>query len=157
MSQPVIFRKRYIPDEIIKLKDDIVLYRDETKLITVWNVLKPRSDFAKGISLYLFDKNWKISKIMGSDNTFKYYYCDIIDTKYDSNRDEYIFTDLLADIVVYDDSTFNVLDLDELADAFEEKLISNDELCLCLRAVNNLIKDIKNGEFMEYISEINRF
>ena len=157
MSPPVIFRKRYIPDEIIKLKDDIVLYRDETKLITVWNVLKPRSDFAKGISLYLFDKNWKISKIMGSDNTFKYYYCDIIDTKYDSNRDEYIFTDLLADIVVYDDSTFNVLDLDELADAFEEKFISNDELCLCLRAVNNLIKDIKNGEFMEYISVINRF
>ena len=31
-----------------------------------------------------------------------YYYCDIIDTTYDAQENSYLFTDLLADVIVYD-------------------------------------------------------
>ena len=51
MKKPVLFRKRYIPSEIVELKDDIILYRDDSMLITRWTTLKPRHDIAGGISL----------------------------------------------------------------------------------------------------------
>ena len=82
MKIPVIFRKRHIPNEMIELKDDILLYRDDSMLITQWNTLKPRSDIAGGLSLYLMDKGCKISRIHDAFGKLLHYYCDIIHTDY---------------------------------------------------------------------------
>lgn len=150
MDMPVIFRKRFIPDEIIQLKDDILLYHDEHMLITKWCTLKPRCDIAGGVSLYLPEKNWKISRIVDSEGSFLHYYCDIIKTDYSSDRNEYIFTDLLADVVVSKDNCCHVLDLDELADALENKLIDQELICTALKATNALINAVENGEFKEF-------
>ena len=46
MNKIQLFRRRYIPDEIKELKDDIVLSADDKMILTKWNVLKPRKDIA---------------------------------------------------------------------------------------------------------------
>ena len=48
MNKIQLFRRRYIPDEIKELKDDIVLSADDKMILTKWNVLKPRKDIARG-------------------------------------------------------------------------------------------------------------
>ena len=36
----ILYRKRFIPMETILLKDDVVLFQDETVIVTKWNVLE---------------------------------------------------------------------------------------------------------------------
>ena len=157
MKRPVIFRKRYIPSETIELKDDVLLYRDDAMLITRWTTLKPRHDIAGGISLYLINKGCKISRIHDAFGRFLHYYCDIIHTDYSAENDTYIFTDLLADVIVYRDNRYSVVDLDELADALEFSLIDVPAMCEALRCANSLIKCIDNGEFHSYTNLIERY
>ena len=52
MDKIQLFRRRYIPDEIKELKDDIVLSVTDDMILTKWNVLKPRKDIARGVSAY---------------------------------------------------------------------------------------------------------
>ena len=51
-SDILLYRRRFIPDEKKPLTDDKILYMDENIILTSWNTLKPRSDFASGISAY---------------------------------------------------------------------------------------------------------
>lgn len=44
-----LYRRRYMPDETVELKDDLILYRDDNILVTKWNILKPRKDIDHGI------------------------------------------------------------------------------------------------------------
>jgi len=157
MKKPVLFRKRYIPSEIVELKDDIILYRDDSMLITRWTTLKPRHDIAGGISLYLIDKGCKISRIHDAFGRFLHYYCDIIHTDYSARNDTYIFTDLLADIIVHRDNRYSVVDLDELAEALKTSLINADTVCEALCSTDRLIRCIDNGEFHSYTNLIERY
>ena len=51
--EPVhLYRRRYMPDEIVELKDDEILHIDDEIIVTKWNVLKPRKDIDHGISIY---------------------------------------------------------------------------------------------------------
>ena len=47
-----LYRKRIIPEEMILLKDDVILHQDASTIITKWNSLKPRKDFSNGISIF---------------------------------------------------------------------------------------------------------
>lgn len=157
MKRPVIFRKRHIPNEMIELKDDILLYRDDSMLITQWTTLRPRSDIAGGFSLYLMNKGCKISRIHDAFGKLLHYYCDIIHTDYYAEKDTYIFTDLLADIIVHHDNRYSVVDLNELADALEHSLIDTVTVCEALRAADRLIHDIECGEFNNYANLLEGF
>ena len=44
MENITLYRKRLIPDELVHLKDDVVLYHDDTVIITKWKTIKPRKD-----------------------------------------------------------------------------------------------------------------
>lgn len=46
MTNLKLFRRRFIPEEIVELKDDKILSMDKNNniIITKWNVLKPRND-----------------------------------------------------------------------------------------------------------------
>ena len=66
----------------------------------------------------------------------------------------YITIDLLADVLVYPDGQVKVVDLDELADAVEQKLISQELLLTALRQLNTLLEHIYSGRFAEYQSYI---
>lgn len=142
-----LYRKRFIPDEIKQLKDDKILYLDDELIITSWSTLKPRSDFASGISAYYRKKGFKISRHYDIHGNFTRWYCDIIiESKV---ADGLVFSDILIDVVIFPDGTVRVVDLDEAADALEQGLITPDMLAQALRSTNTLLSHIHRGTFPE--------
>lgn len=145
-----IYRKRYLPEELLWLKDDEILRADDNVIVTKWQSLKPRPDFSWGLSCYFLHKNYKISKIFDHMDNFLFYYCDIV--KPEISLNEYIFCDLLVDIILYPDNTTKVLDLQELASAFEKQLIPQEDLLLALTTADGLLAAIYAGKFNEISS-----
>lgn len=152
-----LYRKRMIPEEIIHLKDDVILHIDANIIITKWNSLKPRKDFSNGISAYFLDEGFKVSKIFDKHQKLVYWYCDIIEYQYKASEQAYVFTDLLVDVVVYPDNSLRVLDLDEIGDALESRLLTKEKACKALRLCNQLLEHIYAGEFKKYQNLINHY
>lgn len=146
-SQIRLYRKRFIPEEQTLLKDDKILFMDEDVIITSWTTLKPRSDFASGISAYYRKKGFKISRHYNADGSFSRWYCDIVIESEAENG--IIFSDLLIDIIIFPDGTLRVVDLDEAADALEQGLITADMLVKALRSANQLLSYIQQNKFSE--------
>lgn len=150
MSRPRLFRRRFIPDENIELKDDMILALEPNLIITSWNVLKPRRDISRGVSAYFIDKGIKVSKVFDNAGQMVYWYCDIIETHYDEKENIYTFNDLLIDVVVYPDGQVEVLDMDEFADAVEQGILSVGTIAHAMRATDDLLHTIYAGEFEKY-------
>jgi len=152
-----LYRKRLVPMECVELKDDVIVYQDADRIVTVWNTLKPKKEFSHGISYYVMNEGIKVSKFYRDDNSLTYIYVDIIDTEYNKEEDKFVFTDLIADVIVNEDGNYRVVDLDELADAFKSDIISKDYLVASLNRLNNLLLSIYSGSFKEYVKFIERF
>ena len=152
MSVPKLYRKRYMPMEVIHLKDDIITYQEENIMVTKWDVLHPKAKFSHGVSCYYMDKGWKISKFLNKNNELVYYYCDIIDTTYNEEENFYIFTDLLADVIIYENGFVKVVDLSEIAEALEEGIITAREAKLSLSRLDALLEVIYGGGLPEMIA-----
>ena len=150
MSRPRLFRRRFIPDENIELKDDMILALEPNLIITSWNVLKPRRDISRGVSAYFIDKGIKVSKVFDNAGQMVYWYCDIIETHYDEKENTYTYNDLLIDVVVYPDGQVEVLDMDEFADAMEQGILSVGTIAHAMRATDDLLHTIYAGEFEKY-------
>lgn len=150
MSRQRLFRRRFIPDENIELKDDMILALEPNLIITSWNVLKPRRDISRGVSAYFIDKGIKVSKVFDNAGQMVYWYCDIIETHYDEKENIYTFNDLLIDVVVYPDGQVEVLDMDEFADAMEQGILSVGTIAHAMRATDDLLHTIYAGEFEKY-------
>lgn len=144
-----LYRKRYYPEEMIELKDDIILTLTPECIITKWNTLKPREDIARGISAYYMDKGIKVSKIYNSNDELVYWYCDIIITECNNQTNTYIFTDLLIDVLILPDGSVQVVDLDEIALMLDEKRITPALVSHALRITNQLLESIYKGTFKE--------
>ena len=147
MADPILYRKRLIPEECILLKDDHVLIRDDDKIITGWHTLKPRKDLHHGYSCYYLREGFKVSKFYREDGSLLYWYCDIVSYEHNQDTDTYIVTDLLADVIVYPDGFVKVVDINELVTALNEKLITEEMLKTSLLNLNNLLEIIYSGEF----------
>ena len=150
-----LYRKRYIPNESILLKDDNILFADDKLIITSWKTLKPRKDISYGYSAYFMDKGFKVSKMFHADGHLVYWYCDIIDTEYQKETNTYVFQDLLADVLIYPDGSVKVVDLDEIADLLEKGIIDSTTASKALRILNGLLTLIYEGTFSEYQQIIN--
>jgi len=142
-----LYRRRFIPNELKLLTDDKILHIDDNLIITSWTTLKPRTDFASGISAYYRKEGFKISRHYGADGTFTRWYCDIVTESQSGN--EITFSDLLIDVVIFPDGTVRLVDLDEAADALEQKLITSDMLMQALRSTDKLLSYIHQGRFSE--------
>lgn len=147
MQHPVLYRKRLIPDELIRLDSDIVLECNDDTIVTKWNTIRPKADLHHGCSCYFLQKGWKVSKFYGADNSLMYWYCDIVDYQIDQLTDSVIATDLLADVLIYPDGFVKVVDMDELAIACQTGKISKELLEQSLFRLNELLTIIYNGEF----------
>ncbi len=145
-----LYRRRYIPEEIIHLKDDEILYESPEHIVTRWQILNPRTDFSGGVSCYFINMGIKVSRIYDEYQNTLYIYCDIIDTVYDPDENSYVFTDLLVD-VVFRDGSMQVLDVAELADAYEEGLISIEVLLHAIRRADYLLTICNEGRFGELL------
>ena len=145
MNTPTLYRQRLIPEECILLKDDHLFYQDSEILMTSWTALKPKPVLHHGISCYYLRDGFKISRFYNHQNEFMYWYCDIISHEYDKNTDSYIFTDLIADIIIYPDRRLEVIDLDELSFALENGLLSKAAVCEALLKLDHLLRLFYQG------------
>ena len=76
-----------------------------------------------------------------------FWYCDIVEHSYQPETNTYVFTDLLADVIIYPDGFVKVVDIDELVTARGENLISEDTLKKSLLCLSNLLDIIYTGHF----------
>ena len=157
MADPILYRKRLIPEECVLLKDDTVLYRDNQIIVTGWNSLKPRKDLHHGYSCYYLEEGFKVSRFCKEDGSMLYWYCDIVDYDYTADTDTYIVTDLLADVVIYPGGFVKVVDLDELVTAQESGLLNNDMLKKALLRLNHLLEIIYAGDFHKLQEPIEKY
>lgn len=157
MKIPVLYRKRLIPEECVLLKDDILLYRDDHIIVTKWNTLHPKKTLHHGFSCYFLEKGIKVSKFYNRENNLISWYCDIITYDYEASTDTYIFTDLLADVIVYPDGAVRVIDLDELADAAEQNMLTAEMMLKALRQLDALLHIIYKGGFEKLQKYINEY
>ena len=147
MKELKLYRKRIIQEECILLKDDEVLYHDSEVIITKWNTIHPKKTLHHGYSCYFLERGFKVSKFYDHDGNLISWYCDIISYSYEEEDNAYTFTDLLVDVIVYPDGFVRVVDLDELADAARDGLISAEQMQLALRRTDKLLSVIYKGAF----------
>lgn len=147
MTVPMLYRRRFIPDELIPLKDDVILTFQDDLIITKWVTLHPRKDIARGISAFYIPQGFKVSKIYDKNDEVVYWYCDIIQVKPDPSKNTFIIEDLLIDVILYEDGTIRIMDLDELSDAFDQGLITGADVTYALRTLDSLLQIIYEGHF----------
>lgn len=157
MDNPILYRKRIIPDECVLLKDDIIISCDEDRIVTKWNALHPKKDLHHGASCYFLKEGFKVSKFCKEDDSLMYWYCDIVDFHYEKITNELIVTDLLADVIIYPDGFVKVVDIDEMVEALESRSISLDTLKTSLVNLDRLLGIIYSKNFdslTKYINEV---
>jgi predicted RNA-binding protein associated with RNAse of E/G family len=147
MKKPKMFRRRYIPNEIVDISNDNLLFRDEELLVTEWKPIKPRNDISRGVSYTYLNEGLKVSRFYDGKGNFAFWYCDIIEVEYDKENDTYTFNDLLVDIKVQPDGSPSILDISELAEALENDLITKEQAGDALKKMDKLLKMIYEGEF----------
>ncbi len=152
-----LYRRRYLPEELVELKDDRILSHSDDLILTKWTVLKPRKDIAWGVSAYYMKKGFKVSKIYDAQDQLVYWYCDIIDTEYREEDNTYVFCDLLIDVLVYPDGHVEVVDLDEFADIAESAHTLTPQLLGALRKTNSLLQTIYSGAFSQLTAPIDAY
>ena len=157
MSYPELYRKRIIPEECVRLKDDIILSYENDIIVTKWNALKPKKDLHHGFSCYFLKEGFKISKFYRADNTLMYHYCDIITHEFLPEENKLIVTDLLADVIIYPDGFVKVVDLDEMIPALDCGGISLENLKCALLSCSNLLDIIYAGRLTELTKYIEEF
>lgn len=147
MEHPILYRKRIIPEECVLLKDDIILFCENDKIVTKWNALKQKKNLHHGYSCYFLKEGFKISKFYREDNSLLYWYCDIIESEFFPDKNEYIVTDLLADVIIHPDGFVKVVDLDELAIALDSGHLTEPQLKRALLSLNKLLVIIYSNQF----------
>lgn len=147
MNISKLYRRRLIPSELILLKDDVIIKQDEDVVITTWKTINPKLEFSHGCSCYFLKDGLKVSKMYRSDNTLLRWYIDIVEFSFDNTKETLTTTDLLADVVIYPDGRMKVVDLDELADALENGLITKEQMVSCLRSLNHLLTLVYRDKF----------
>ena len=157
MKNPVLYRRRLIPEECILLKNDRILLNEAGILVTGWQAIRPRKDLHHGFSCYYFREGYKVSKFYAADHRLLYYYCDIISHDFDEQKNTLVVTDLLADVIVYPDGFVKVVDIGETAQALEENLITVPQLKSALHSLNSLLERVYAGDMASLTAPIDRF
>lgn len=154
-SNLTLYRKRYIPDETIRLDNDEILKYEDNLLITRWDTISAHKDFVGGVSAFFFDNGWKVSKFLDAKGEVCFWYCDIVEIIKNEEENSITCVDLLFDIIVYPNGYFKVVDCDEAADALEQGLITKEQLLKALRSMNELLSLIYNDRFDRLQSVVN--
>ncbi len=157
MTHPTLYRKRILPQECIRLKDDVILTCSEDIILTKWNALKPKKDLHHGYSCYFLKEGYKVSQFLREDGSLLYWYCDIVEYLPDPASHSLTSLDLLADVIIYPDGYVKVMDLDELVTTLDQGALTQDLLKKCLTRLNNLLQIIYAGNFhtlQKYIEDL---
>ena len=98
----------------------------------------------------VLDEGIKVSKFCKEDDSLYKWYSDIVEYIYDEKENSYTTLDLLLDVTINPNGDIRVLDMDELADAHKEGLISDELLGKSLKRCDTLLKTIYSGNFSKY-------
>lgn len=139
MNYPELYRKRLIPEECILLKDDEIIRYDSDIIVTKWNTIRPKKELHHGCSCFYRNEGWKVSRFYRADGSLMYTYCDIVTYEFDEKLNHLTVIDLLADVIIYPDGFVKVVDLDELATAVREGLMTGEQLNTCLINLDSLL------------------
>lgn len=153
MEKPLLYRKRYIPLEIKSLNDDKILLVTDDVIVTKWNTFKPKKDFSKGVSYTFLNEGYKISKFMKDNGETVYYYCDIINSEYQKEKNTWIFTDLLVDVKIYPSGFVEVVDVGEVAEALDSGLINEETVKELLVKLDKLLEIVYSGKWKDMTRE----
>ncbi|NLN65511.1 MAG: DUF402 domain-containing protein [Clostridiaceae bacterium] len=153
MQKIKILRVRFIPMEEVDISGDEILFLDDNKMVTRWDPIHPRDDFAKGYSCTYLKEGYKISKVMNSAKEVKYWYCDIISVEIKDGGNLYRLVDLLLDVKIMPNGQVIVMDMDELALAAEKKLITQAMAIQSLRQCDRLLKRLYSGELLPEVEK----
>lgn len=153
MEKPLLYRKRYIPLEIKSLNDDEILLVTDDVIVTKWNTFKPKKEFSKGISYTFLNEGYKISKFMKDNGETVYYYCDIINSEYQKEKNTWIFTDLLVDVKIYPSGFVEVVDVGEVAEALDSGLINEETVKELLVKLDKLLEIVYSGKWKDMTRE----
>ena len=82
------------------------------------------------------------------------WYCDIVSYEWKEEKTALLTTDLLLDVLVYPDGSIKLLDMDELAQAHAQKLISDELLQTSLMTANRLLNEIYEGKFHDLYTPV---
>jgi protein associated with RNAse G/E len=158
MEHPILYRKRFIPSECIHLKDDIILEYSSDILVTKWSFIRERcDDLCCGYSCFYLNRDFRVSKFLRADGSLKCWYFDICTFEYVPEENKLTLVDLLADVIVYPDGRIKVVDLDELSDAFEQRLIDEALLKKSLLSLSKLLEIIYSDGIEELIKPIVKY
>ena len=157
MIHPILFRKRIIPDECVRLKDDQILYADDDIIVTGWKALHPKPDLASGYSCYYLQRGFKINKFLNAAGELLYWYCDIVTYGPGSEEGQLVSTDLLVYVIIRPDGSIRIVDLDELADAFDRRLIDDTQLKTALGNLSGLLNTLYDEGIAALSGPIERF
>ena len=150
MQKLKLYRRRFIPNETIELKNDMILQADDSIIVTKWKTINPRTDFSHGVSCYFLRLGWKISRFLDASGFCVYTYCDIIDSLYKKEENSILISDLLVDIIVYNNGQVKVVDIGEVAVALESGLIDISLAAKALRQADGLLHVIYEGRLPEF-------
>jgi uncharacterized protein len=153
MEKPLLYRKRYIPLEIKSLNDDEILLVTDDVIVTKWNTFKPKKEFSKGVSYTFLNEGYKISKFMKDNGETVYYYCDIINSEYQKEKNTWIFTDLLVDVKIYPSGFVEVVDVGEVAEALDSGLINEETVKELLVKLDKLLEIVYSGKWKDMTRE----
>ena len=157
MNTPILYRKRFIPNECNLLKDDVILEYNEDILVTKWKFLHERcDDLFYGYSCCYFNRDFRISKFLRGDGSLKCWYCDILTFQRIPEENKLILVDLLADVIIFPDGRIKVVDLDELSEAFEKRLIDETLLKKSLLSLSKLLDEIYSKGIDDLIAPIEK-
>jgi len=157
MANLTLYRKRIIPNECILLKDDIVLQVDNDTIVTKWNALKPKKDLHHGYSCYYLNEGFKMSKFLDAEGNLLYWYFDIVEYDFHADKNEYIVTDLLVDVIIAPDGFVKVVDIDELVAAFDSSRLTDYQLKKALLFLNNLLSTIYSPKLSSLKFNLNQY
>lgn len=138
-----ILRKRMIPDEVVDISGDELLFWGEHGMITRWRPIRPRKDIGWGISYTSFQEHYKISAFYDKQGNFLYWYCDVVSVFLDEATDTLLIKDLLLDVRWIPGEDPEVLDRDELSFAREQGLVTEEECKLAEATVERLLAGIQ--------------
>lgn len=91
------------------------------------------------LTYYLVDRGYTISKVFNKQGEWLYYYCDIMEMKHVGQM-RYVMVDFILDLIVHANGSYEVLDIDEFADAIEKGEIVRTKQVYTLRRLHEMIR-----------------
>ena len=91
------------------------------------------------LTYYFVDRGYTISKVFNKRGKWLYYYCDIMEMK-QVGQMRYVMVDLILDLIVHANGSYEVLDIDEFADAIEKGELGRTKQVYTLRRLHEMIR-----------------